>query len=94
MARLTYEEKRALFSDPDYVFDLFKRHEAAVARFEQDQAKLLEEHPYRWVAVDGDGLVAWGESIEEVMQKVEGQGLSCSGMEVAYLDPDPPQYIL
>lgn len=93
MTGLNNEQGHTLLNDADAVYESFKRHEAAIARFGQDEAKLLEELPHHWVAVGASGLVAWGESAEEVMQAVAGQGLSGSDVTLEYLDPEPPSYL-
>ena len=55
---------------------------------------LLEKHPDRWVAMGMDGLLAEGDSEEDVYQAVVNQGLHRSDVVVEYLDTDPPVLIL
>ena len=93
--------------DPTYVNDTIKGlggvkalrerkdefHIVAV-RLDQELAALIEKYPDKWVAIGKDGVLAVGNSMEEVFAEVESTGLSGSDYEVEYLDSDPPDLIL
>ncbi len=63
------------------------------ARFSRDQAALTALHPHKWVAVDIDGLVLVGDSMEEVFLACEARGLSNPEVVVHYLDPEMPVFL-
>ena len=55
---------------------------------------LLEKHPDRWVAMGEDGLLAVGDSEEDVYEAIVKQGLHRPVVVVEYLDTVPPVLIL
>ena len=63
-------------------------------RMTKEYDLLLEKHPDRWVVMGKDGLLAVGDSEEDVYQAVVKQGLHRSDVVVEYLDTDPPVLIL
>lgn len=66
----------------------------AVDRLWSEYDALVERHPHKWVAMSRDGLVAVGDSIEEVLSVVDSKGLGRSEITLEYLDPDPDHLIL
>ena len=63
-------------------------------RMSEEHSGLFEQYPDRWVAVGFDGLVAVGDSEDEVFEKIDDKGISRSHVVVEYLDTDPPVLIL
>ena len=63
-------------------------------RMSAEHAALIEQYPNRWVAVGLDGLLAAGDSEDEVFQALDGKGIPRSDVVVEYLDTDPPVLIL
>ena len=78
---------RVLISD-------LEEFERLQVRMTEEYDLLLEKHPDRWVAMGMDGLLAEGDSEEDVYQAVVNQGLHRSDVVVEYLDTDPPVLIL
>ena len=65
-----------------------------VKYFYANERSLIEEYPYKWVAVTTDRVVAVGDSIESVVEEARGKGFSNPNVFVEFLDPDPPMLIL
>ena len=65
-----------------------------IIRLDQEHAGLMEKYPDKWVAMGKDGVIAVGDSMEEVFAEVESAGLSGSEFEVEFLDSEPPDLIL
>ena len=55
---------------------------------------LVEQHPHKWVSVGKDGVVAVGDSIEEVVAATEESNVNTSDVVVEYLNPEPETLIL
>ena len=69
-------------------------HEAVV-HMRSERSKLMAEHPNRSVAMGRDGVVAVGNSIDDVLAKAEAHGLKGGRSVVTeFLDTDPPGLIL
>jgi hypothetical protein len=78
---------RVLISD-------LEEFERLQVRMTEEYDLLLEKHPDRWVAMGMDGLLAVGDSEEDVYQAVVNQGMRRSDVVVEFLDTDPPVLIL
>lgn len=86
-----------IIKDMGGVKALRERHEEVhrvFARLDRERFNLMEMYPDKWVAVGKDGVLAVGDSMEEVFAEVESAGLSGSEFEVEFLDSDPPDLIL
>lgn len=73
--------------------DMHEFHEI-VKRMDDERACLTEKHPDRWVAMGSQGVLAIGDSMEEVLAQVERQGLRGADVVIELLDTDPPLLIL
>ena len=62
--------------------------------FDRDRESLIEKHPYKWVAISKDGVIALGDSMKEVADDARKQGYDGSSFILQFLDPDPPIVIL
>ena len=56
--------------------------------------ELMEKYPDKWVAITMDGVVAIGDSKNDVLDEVESQGVRRRDVVVEYLETDPPVLIL
>ena len=65
-----------------------------VVRMQHERASLMKGHPDQWVAMGRDGVVAIGDSIDEVIEEAEAQGLRGSDLVIEFLDTNPPVLIL
>jgi hypothetical protein len=65
-----------------------------VLRMDKERAALIEKYPDKWVAMGKDGVLAVGDSMEDVFVAVESRGLSGLEFEVEFLDTDPTALIL
>ena len=63
-------------------------------RMSEEHAGLIKQHPDRWVAVGLGGLLAVGDSEDEVLETIDDKGIPRSDVVVEYLDTDPPVLIL
>ncbi len=63
-------------------------------RLRKEHAALMDKYPRKWVVMGKDGVVALGDSLEEVVDEAHNRGFRASDMAVEFLDPDPPIYIL
>ena len=63
-------------------------------RLRQEKKALVQKYPRKWVLMSKDGVLAIGDTSEEVRNFAESKGLRNPKMIVAYLDPDPPALIL
>jgi len=63
-------------------------------RMSEEHTALIAQYPDRWVAVWLDGLLAVGDSEDEVLQAIDDKGIPRSDVVVEYLDTDPPVLIL
>ena len=66
----------------------------AVNRLWTEHYSLVEQYPRKWVSMGKDGVVAVGDSIEEVVAATKGKGVSTADVIVEYLDPEPERLIL
>ena len=76
------------------LIDDLEEFERLQVRMTEEYDLLLEKHPDRWVAMGMDGLLAVGDSEEDVYQAVVNQGMRRSDVVVEFLDTDPPVLIL
>ena len=65
-----------------------------VKYFYANERSLIEEHPYKWVAVTTDRVVAVGDSMESVFEEAWRKGFFNPNLFVQFLDPDPPALFL
>ena len=67
---------------------------AAFHRMVEDFDALMEKYPDKWVAVGKDGVIAVGDSPDEVAQEVEDQGYRDWEFMVEFLESAPVPLIL
>ena len=66
-----------------------KMTEKAGRHYLAAEATLLKEHPGQWVAVGVDGVIAFGNTLEEAQDEAEGLGFDKTSIIVRFLDPGP-----
>ena len=66
-----------------------KLREKARRRYLDEQATLLKEHPKEWVAMGADGVIAFGKSQREALDKACNLGFDDTNMVVEFLNPEP-----
>ena len=74
--------------------DDMREYEEIADRMLSEWDSLMEKYPDKWVAMGKYGLLAVGDSMEEVLKKVESQGVPEKDVVVEFLDTDPPILIL
>ena len=65
-----------------------------VLRMRKEHSSLLVRHPDKWVAMGQEGVLAVGDSMNEVLSEVEGRGLHGADVVIEFMDTDPPLLIL
>ena len=76
------------------LMDEMDEYHQIVARMRKEHPSLVERHPDKWVAMGKGGVLAVGDSMDEVLREVEGRGLHGADVVIEFLDTDPPLLIL
>ena len=71
-----------------------REYHEIVVRMRRERVALMEEHPNRWVAMGKNGVLAVGDSMDAVLDEVEGRGIRSGDIVIEFLDTDPPLLIL
>ena len=71
-----------------------EQFQRAADRMFNERETLTEKHPDKWVAMGKDGPLAIGDSLDEVIEEVESQGMRAGEVMIEFLDSDPPVLIL
>ena len=79
---------------PEAIIAGLREYGLIVERMWAERAALTEAHPNRWVAMGKDGVLAIGDSIDEVLEGAESQGARGGDIVIEFLDTDPPVLIL
>ena len=56
--------------------------------------QLQREYPNQWIAMNEDGVVAFGESHEAVMMAVRDRGMDMSDVALEYIDSEDSALVL
>ena len=68
----------------------FTRHVNMMA---SQKERLSREHPNQWAALhDGDPIFA--DTLDQILEKVDEQGVPRPEVAIEFLDPDPKSFIL
>ncbi len=76
------------------LMDEMDEYHEIVARMRKERPSLVERHPDKWVAMGWEGVLAVGDSMDEVLGEVESRGLRGADVVIEFLDTDPPLLIL
>ena len=76
------------------IVDEMREYEKIADRMLSEWDSLMEKYPDKWVAMGKEGLVSVGDSMEEVIEDVESQGVPEKDVVIEFLDTDPPILIL
>lgn len=76
------------------LMDEMDEYHDIVARMRKERPGLVERHPDKWVAMGQKGVLAIGDSMDEVLREVESRGLHGVDVVIDFLDTDPPLLIL
>ncbi len=79
---------------PGAIIASIREYGLIVERMWAERAALTKAHPNRWVAMGRDGVLAVGDSMDEVLEEVESQGIRGGDIVIEFLDTDPPLLIL
>ena len=74
--------------------DEMDEYHQIVARMRKEHLSLVERHPDKWVAMGQEGVLAVGDSMDEVLREIEGRGLHGVDVVIEFLDTAPPLLIL
>ncbi len=76
------------------LMDEMDEYHEIVARTGKEHSSLVVKYPNQWVAMGREGVLAAGNSIDEVLETVEDRGLHGADVVIEFMDPDPPLLIL
>ena len=76
------------------LMDEMNEYHEIVARMRRERSNLVEKHPDKWVAMGREGVLAVGDSMDEVLWEVEARGLNGADVVIEFLDTDPLLLIL
>ncbi len=71
-----------------------REYHEIVERMRAERAVLTRKHPGRWAAMGKDGVLAIGNSMDEVLDSIESRGMRGADVVIEFLDTDPPLLIL
>ena len=71
-----------------------REYHEIVVRMRSEQIELITKYPDRWVAMGRGGVLAVGDSMDEVLEKIERQGVDRGETVVEILDTTHPVLIL
>ena len=101
---LTASDKNQLLGDacavieemggPKVLVEEMREYHEIVLRMRRERAALTEEHPDKWVAMGKSGVLAIGDSMDDVLYEVESRGIRGGDIVIEFLDTDPPLLIL
>ena len=69
-------------------------YQETVLRTTQERPHLAADFPHKWVAMGREGLLAAGDSMDQVLGQLEAQGVDGSDVVIEFMDTDPPPLIL
>ena len=69
-------------------------YQEVVLRMRKERPHLAADYPDKWVAMGREGLLAAGDSMDQVLGQLEAQGVDGSGVVIEFMDTDPPLLIL
>ena len=69
-------------------------YEAAWLRIDQERETLTQQYPDKWVAMGKDGVVAVGVTLDDVVAKVDAQGVRRGSVDIKFMDTDPSPMLL
>ena len=76
------------------LMDEMDEYHEIVARMRKERPSLVERHPDKWVAMGQKGVLAIGDSMDEVLREVESRELHGADVVIDFLDTDSPLMIL
>ena len=76
------------------LMDEMDEYHGIVARMRKGYPSLMERYPDKWMAMGQEGVLSVGDSMDEVLRGVEGQGLHGADVVIEFLDTDPPLLLL
>ena len=76
------------------LMDEMDQYHGIVVRMRKERPSLVESHPNKWVAMGREGVLAIGDSMDEVLREIEVRGLHGADGVIEFLDTDPPLLIL
>lgn len=69
-------------------------YQETVLRMRKERPRLAADYPDKWVAMGREGLLAAGDSMDQVLGQLEAQGVDGSDVVIEFMDTDPPPLIL
>ena len=76
------------------LMDEMDEYHEIVACMRKEHPSLVERHPDKWIAMGQKGVLAIGDSMDEVLREVGSRGLHGADVVIDFLDTDSPLLIL
>ena len=61
---------------------------------DEEREQLTAKHPHKWVVMSNNGVLAIGDTLEQVLEEIEDGGKRPRNVFVDFMDPDPMDMIL
>ena len=65
-------------------------YQEIVLRMRKERPHLAADYPDKWVAMGREGLLAAGDSMDQVLGQLEDQGVDGVDVVIEFMDTDPP----
>ncbi len=69
-------------------------YQETVLRMRKERPRLAADYPDKWVAMGGEGLLAAGDSMDQVLGQLEAQGVDGADVVIEFRDTDPPLLLI
>ena len=69
-------------------------YQEIVLRMRKERPHLAADYPDKWVAMGREGLLAAGDSMDQVLAQLEAQGVDGVDVVIEFMDTNPPLLIL
>ncbi len=69
-------------------------YEAAWLRMDRERETLTQQYPDKWVAMGKDGVVAVGDTLDDVVAKSDAQGVRRGSVDIKFMDTNPSPMLL
>ena len=69
-------------------------YQEVITRMREERPNLVVSYPDQWVAMRREGVLAVGNSMDEVLGQVETLGVHTADVVIEFMDTDPPVLIL
>ena len=94
LSREEVEKILAQFGSREERLEQLREFHEACVRMSDEYDSLLERYPNKWVAMNHEGRLFVGDTLEDLFAEFKSQGVDRDGYDIEFLDPDPGILIL